>query len=345
MVIDKNRYRFIVFLSIIVLIVLIAFAAAIGTVKISVLDVFKTVLSKFKIINENELIKTNEIIIFNIRLPRAILACFIGMGLSMVGLVYQGIFKNPMADPFVLGTSSGSALGAAIAIVLGIEKTFLGLSSIAACAFAGAILTTFVVYNIAKVGNRASNTNLLLSGVAMNFFLSSIISFIMVLDRNQVEKIVFWTLGSLAGANYKNVMLLILIVLPSSIIIYFFYRDLNIITTGEETASSLGVEVERVKNLMFIISSLIVATCVSVSGIIGFVGLIMPHIAKIIIGPDYKKTLPLTLLWGAAFMVLCDILSRSLLSPAEIPVGVITSFFGAPYFIYLLYKDKKKVIS
>ncbi|MCX7883594.1 MAG: iron ABC transporter permease [Caloramator sp.] len=345
MVIDKSRYRFIVFISFVVLIVLIAFAAAIGTVKISVLDVLKTVLSRFKIINENEFLKTNEIIIFNIRLPRAFLACFIGMGLSMVGLVYQGIFKNPMADPFVLGTSSGSALGASIAIVLGIEKTFLGLSSIAACAFTGAVLTTLVVYNIAKVGNRASNTNLLLSGVAMNFFLSSIISFIMVLDRNQVEKIVFWTLGSLAGANYKNVMLLILIVIPSSFIIYFFYRDLNIIATGEETASSLGVEVEKVKNLMFIISSLIVATCVSVSGIIGFVGLIMPHIVKIIIGPDYKKALPLTLLWGAIFMVLCDILSRSILSPAEIPIGVITSFFGAPYFIYLLYKDKKKVIS
>lgn len=337
----KSRYSFIILLSSIILILLIACASAIGTVKISVSEVISIIFSK--IFRGGSISKTNEIIILNIRLPRAFLACFIGMGLSSVGLVYQGIFKNPMADPFVLGTSSGSALGASIAIVLGMENTLFGLSGVAVSAFVGAILTTFVVYNIAKIGNRASNTNLLLAGVAVNFFLSSIISFIMVLDRNQVEKIVFWTLGSLASANYKNVIMLMFVIIPSVILICFFSRDLNIITTGEETASSLGVEVERVKNIMLILSALIVATSVSVSGIIGFVGLIMPHVVRMIIGPDYKKALPFTMLWGASFMVLCDILSRSILSPAEIPVGVITSFFGAPYFIYLLYREKRKV--
>lgn len=343
----KYYYKYMISISIIALTILIAAATAFGTVYIPVTDIFKTIISRIPLLNINispdKISSSNQAIIFDIRFPRAFLACCIGMGLSIVGSVYQGIFKNPMADPFVLGTSSGSALGASIAIVLGIGTTFVGISGIAVSAFIGAILTTFVVYNIARVGNRASNTNLLLAGVVMNFFLSAIISFIMILDRNQIEKIVFWTMGSLSTAAWRDVILLLCIIFPSSFIILFFARDLNIITTGEETASSLGVEVEKVKNIILLLSSLMVATTVSVSGIIGFVGLIMPHIVKMIIGNDYRRTLPLAMVWGAAFMVICDILARTLLSPAEIPIGAITSIFGAPYFIYLLYKQKKKV--
>lgn len=343
----KRRYRVLLTASAIGLLVLMAASIALGTANIDIGRVFRIVLSRFPFLGKYvdvQGIKVSHIsIVMDIRLPRILLAATAGMGLSVVGSVYQGIFRNPMADPFVLGISSGSALGAALAVVLGFEGTFLGISGTAILAFICAIITTYMVYNIARVGNKAAPVNLLLAGVAVSFFLSSIISILMILNRNQLEKIVFWTMGSFSAASWKQVGFLLAVTIPLVIIIYTFARDINIMVTGEDAAKSLGVDVERIKRIMFLSSSVVVASIVSVSGIIGFVGLIIPHMARIITGSDYKKLIPFCGLFGAAFLVLSDTAARTLLSPVELPVGAITSIFGAPYFIYLLYKSKKKV--
>lgn len=344
----KKNFRVLLCTASIALIIIMVASVALGTADIKVFSVFKIVLSRIPIIKKTvslEGIKnTHVLIVLNIRLPRIILAAVAGAGLSVVGSVYQGIFKNPMADPFVLGISSGSAFGAALSIVLGIQETFLGISGTAVMAFICALGTTYLVYNIARVGSRASAVNLLLSGVAVSFFISSVISLLMIFNRNQVEKIVFWTMGSFASGGWKQAIFLCVVTIPLLIIISFYYRDINIMVTGEDAAKSLGVDVERVKKMMFLLSSIIVASVVSVSGIIGFVGLIIPHMARIITGSDYKKLIPFCSVFGAAFVVLSDTAARTLLSPVELPVGAITSLFGAPYFIYLLYKSKKKVV-
>lgn len=343
----KKYYKSILIISIVVLIFLIIASVAFGAANITIGDAYRIIVSRIPVIGG--LVDTKDIkeayidIILQIRLPRILLATIAGMGLSAVGAVYQGIFKNPMADPYVLGVSSGSALGAAIAIILGLDTTIAAMSGPALLAFTFAILTTFIVYNIARVGSKASTSNLLLSGVAMSFFLSSIISMIMIIDRNQIDRIIFWTLGSFAAASWVQVEFLSIVCLPLLFVILFFARDINVILADEETARTLGVDSEKVKRIMLAISSLIVASIVSTSGIIGFVGLIIPHSIRLVSGADNRKLMPLSMVVGAAFMIICDALARSLLAPVEIPVGAITSMFGAPYFIYLLYKNKKKV--
>jgi iron complex transport system permease protein len=343
----KKYYKSIMISATFILMFLIIASVAFGAANITIGDSYRIIMSRIPVINS--FVSTKNIkeayidIILKIRLPRILLAAIVGMGLTAVGAVYQGIFKNPMADPYVLGVSSGSALGASIAIILGLDTTFAAMSGPALLAFIFAILTTFVVYNIARVGSRAPTVSLLLAGVAMSFFLSSIISMIMIVDRNQIDRIIFWTLGSFAAASWQQVEFLALVCLPLIFVILFFVRDINVILTDEETARTLGVDSEKIKRIMLAISSLIVASIVSVSGIIGFVGLIIPHSIRLVCGADNKKLIPLSVVVGAAFMIICDALARTLLSPVEIPVGAITSMFGAPYFIYLLYKSKKKV--
>lgn len=344
----KKYYRSLFIILLLALFMLIVLSSTLGIANITFIQTMKILLSKFpllgKFIDLQGISNTQNLIVSNIRLPRIILSAAIGAGLSIVGCVFQAIFKNPMADPYVLGISSGSALGASIAIVMGFEMTILGIGAITTFAFAGALLTTFTVYSIAKVGAKLPTNTLLLAGVSVSFLLSSIISLIMIFNRDQVEQIVFWTMGSVSSANWKQVFSLLPFVLIGCVLIYVFSRDLNLMLTGDETATNLGIEVDKVKKIVLIISSIIIAACVSVSGIIGFVGLIIPHMIRILVGPDHRILLPFTTLGGAIFMIISDTLARTLVPPAEIPVGAITSIFGAPYFIYLLIKNKKKVM-
>ncbi len=344
----KKHFKFTLYISIILLFCIMLIASTFGTANISFMETFRVILNKIPFVNEfvsiSEIPKNHILIISKIRLPRIILAALVGMGLSVVGASFQAIFKNPMADPYILGVSSGSALGAAIGFVLGLESSFLGSASVTITAFIGSILTTVFVYSIAKVKNKIPTTTLLLAGISVSFLLSSLISVIMVFNRQEVEKIVFWTMGSVSAANYSQIIMLIPFLFIGILILLSLSKDLNIIVTGDETAQSLGVEVETVKKLVLIISSIVVAACVSVSGIIGFVGLIIPHIVRILSGPDHRTLLPFSIVSGAVFMIICDTLARTLASPAEIPVGAITALFGSPYFIYLLVKSKKKVM-
>ena len=334
--------------GIVILIIIIIFAANLGVANISFKQTSMIIMSKLPIINKfaslSGIDETFQMIILNLRLPRIILAALVGAGLSVVGTSFQGVFKNPMADPYVLGISSGAALGATLTIAFGAGITFLGFSFITVNAFIGAILTTFIVYNIARVGSKIPSTTLLLSGISTSYLLSSIISLVMIFKREDIEKIVMWTMGSLSTANWDQVIILLMVVVPSIAVIYFFSRDMNIMLLGEDSARNLGIEVEKIKKTILFISTVMVAGAVSFTGIIGFVGLIIPHTIRMILGPNHKVVIPFSALLGAIFLIICDTLARTIIPPQEIPVGIITSIFGVPFFLYLLYKTKKKVM-
>jgi iron complex transport system permease protein len=347
---SRKYYTLLFIMLLIVLAASIIIASTIGVAKISFYEALYIILSRAPLVNrllpQMNIISLNNhsVIIINLRLPRIILAALIGMGLSMVGAAFQAIFKNPMADPYVLGVSSGSAVGAATAIVLGFNTVFLGIGIITISAFIGSLITTFVVYNIARIGNKIPTVTLLLAGVAVSFFLSSIISLLMVFYRQDIDKIIFWTMGSVSTATWQQVITVIPFIVICFILMMAYSKDLNIMLTGDEIAKSLGVEVEKVKKLILIVSSVVIAVCVSVSGVIGFVGLIIPHIVRMLLGSNHRVLIPFSLTFGALFMIIADTFSRTLAAPAEIPIGAITSLIGAPYFIYLLIKLKKKVM-
>jgi iron complex transport system permease protein len=341
---SKKRIMFYIFFIIFILTAI--FSSTLGAANISFKESLYIILKNIpglKSLLTGEVLGTHNLIITKIRLPRILTASLVGMGLSVVGTSFQAMFKNPMADPYVLGISSGAALGGALALVMGISERFLGLGAVTLFAFIGALLTTFLVYNIARVGNKIPTTTLLLAGVAVSYFMSAIISMIMVFNRQAVEKIVFWTMGSLATSNWNTNIILLIVIFVGSAIIYYFNKDLNILLTGDDSARSLGVNVEKVKKILLVVASLIVAAAVSFCGIIGFVGLIVPHAMRMFVGPNHKYLIPFSALGGAFFLLICDTLARTIAAPSELPVGAITALFGAPYFAYLLIKNKKKV--
>lgn len=345
--IRKRNHSKILFLVLMILLCFgIIFVSTLGVAKIPFKESIKIILTNIPLIKSQisleGISESHIVIIQKIRLPRIILSAIIGMALAGSGVIFQGIFKNPMAEPYVLGVSSGAAFGATLAIVLGLESTMLGMGAISIMAFIGAVTTTFIVYNIARIGNKTPVVTLLLAGIALSFLLSSLISLLMTFNREQVEKIVFWTMGSVSSASWSHVMISAPIILLGSIIFTIFSRDLNIMLLGEDSAKNLGVEVEKLKKILLVIASIVAASAVSVSGIIGFVGLVIPHIVRLIVGPDHRVLIPFTLISGAIFMIIADTLARTIMPPIEIPVGVITSLFGAPFFIYLLCKNKKK---
>jgi iron complex transport system permease protein len=341
---NKNRIIIIYFL---VLLVVIIFASTIGVADIKFIDSLKIISSKIpfikNLVDVSNIKETSKIILLNIRLPRIILAVIIGIALSTSGVVFQAIFKNPMADPYILGISAGAAFGATVVIILGISFSFIGLSAISLGAFIGAISTTAIVYNIARINSKVPVITLLLSGIAISFFLSALINLIMTFNHDQVEKIVFWTMGSVSAASWNSVMVSIVPVSIGVIIFLIFSKDLNVILMGEETAQNLGVNVELLKKILLVVASIVSASVVAVSGIIGFVGLIVPHAVRIVVGPDHRKLFPFTIITGALFMIIADTISRVALEPTELPIGVITSLIGAPYFIFLLIRNKKVI--
>ncbi|WP_352404861.1 FecCD family ABC transporter permease [Sporanaerobacter acetigenes] len=344
---SKNKYATIVISLVLALIFSVVLFSTIGTANIKILDTFKIIGSKLPFIggkiNIDGIPDSHKTIILKIRLPRVLLGVLVGASLSSAGVAFQGMFKNPMADPYVMGISSGAALGASLAIILGMRKTIFAISPISFFAFIGSLITVFSVYFISRVKNKVPVTNLLLSGVAIGQFLTAIMSFLMVIYSKDMEKIIFWTLGSLSGKGWEPLIRIALPTIASIAILNFFARDLNIILTGEESAKSLGVEVEKIKKYILVLSSFMTAMVVSVSGIIGFVGLIIPHIVRLLVGPDHRILLPSAALVGGIFMIFADTMARTIISPVEIPVGIITAMFGGPFFIYLLRKKKKGI--
>ncbi|WP_430884188.1 FecCD family ABC transporter permease [Fusibacter sp. JL216-2] len=320
-----------------------AVAATFGPAEVSVknvVDIVQTHLSGGPI---ETLDKSMDLIVWKIRMPRILLAVIIGMALAGSGVVFQAVFQNPMADPYVLGISSGAAFGAACVIVTGLVITVPFFSTITIGAFAGAMTSSLVVWQISKVGGKTQVMTLLLSGIALNFLLSSAISMLMVFNREQVERIVFWTMGSVATASWTKVGLMLVPVLLGLVIFMIFARDLNIMLMGEDVAESLGVNVEKLRVILLLVASAVTASAVSMSGVIGFVGLIVPHAVRLFVGPDHRKLIPLSVLTGGIFLLVADTIARTMFAPSEIPIGVMTAFIGAPYFIFLLQNSKGKL--
>ncbi|MGN0143565.1 MAG: FecCD family ABC transporter permease [Clostridium sp.] len=340
----KKYYLYISFLCIF-LFLCIVISSSVGSSSLTIAESFKILMSKVPVLNRmtdsSEIKEVYEVIVWKVRLPRILQSSLVGGALAVVGCTFQAIFRNPLADPHILGISSGASLGATIAILSGITLNFFGIGVIGLFAFTGAIITVMLVYRIGCLGEKVMVTNLLLTGTAISTMLSSAISLLMIYNREDLEKVYLWTLGSFTSANWNKVGFISAISLVSLMVLFIYGRDLNLILTGDEAASSLGVDTSKVKKTLIIVSSVLVAASVSVSGTIGFVGLIIPHCMRLIIGSDHRILLPVSYLGGASFMIICDTIARTAAQPTEIPVGVITSVFGAPYFIYLLYKNNK----
>jgi len=277
-------------------------------------------------------------IYWDLRVPRVLASFLAGSSLAVCGMAFQAIFRNPLATPFTLGVSSGASLGAALAVWSGFHFSFLGLSGVSLCAFAGALLVVGLVWTASSLRRRFMNTyTLLLAGVAVSFFFSSLILFIQYLsDFTQSYQILRWLMGGLENIRFNSLPPLLILFLPAMGIFAFLARDLDLMAIDEELAVSRGVEVPRSKALVYICTSILVGAVVSLCGPIGFVGMMVPHICRMIFGWTHRVLFPASLLAGGIFLTLCDTVARTLIAPAEIPVGIITALLGGPFFLWLL---------
>lgn len=342
----KNERKLLIAGSILLCLILIYVCTVIGIASISREEVNRILLNRlFRVPISLEGISDGAItIIMNIRLPRVILGFLSGALLAVCGAGFQGIFKNPMADPFILGVSSGAALGASVGIVFRFGSGFAGMNLMAVLAFAGAFGTLFLVYNISRIGKKVPVSTLLLSGIAVSQTLTAVNSIIMILNRQSMDQIMFWTMGSLNGKGWNQILMILPYAAVGLILLLTSSRELDIMLTGEDTAIQLGVSVETLKKKVLFAASLITASVIAVTGIIGFVGLVVPHIVRMIAGPKHRILMPLSLLFGGTFLIVCDTAARSIAS-WEIPVGIITSICGGPFFLYLLRKVKRGGVS
>ncbi|HIC46620.1 MAG TPA: iron ABC transporter permease [Methylophaga aminisulfidivorans] len=282
-------------------------------------------------------------ILLDIRLPRVLFAFVAGAGLSLCGMVFQAMFHNPLATPFTLGVASGASFGAACTVFLGLNVTLLGFDVITVGAFIGALVAITFVFFISQLQRGFSSETLLLTGVATSFFFSSLILFIQYLsDMTDSFMIMRWLMGGLSSASYHSLLQLIPIVTISTAIILWLSRELNLLMAGDDIALSRGVSVKQVRYLLFFSTSLCVGGIVALCGPIGFIGMMVPHICRLLIGTDHRWLTPATLMFGGGFLILCDAVARLLIAPAEIPVGVITTLLGGPFFLWLLIKRRQR---
>ena len=282
-------------------------------------------------------------VLFRLRLPRVVMAAIVGASLALVGAALQALFRNPLAEPFTLGVSGGASLGASLAIAFGLGVSIAGVPIIFVAAFLGAALSVVVVYRLAHAGGGVMLPGaLLLAGVVLNLCASACVLVIQyVADYNRALQILRWLIGSLDVVGFGLIWRMLIFLVPGWLVLGAYARDLHLLATGEEPAASLGVDVSRTEKIVFIASSLIVGVTVSVGGTIGFVGLIVPHAARLLFGQDVRVLLPASFLLGAAFLVLADTLARTVIAPGELPVGALTALLGGPVFLVLLRRQRR----
>lgn len=282
-------------------------------------------------------------IILRIRLPRIVLAAIVGSSLALSGAVYQGLFRNPMADPYVIGASAGASLGATVAMLLPAGFQLLGFSTIPLFAFAGSLATVVLVFNLARSGQQVPVINLILAGVAVSSVLSAVVSLLMFLmPQEGLHGLVFWLMGGFSGCNWNHVSAVTPQFAVGCAVVLLHSGQLNAILLGEEEAMSLGVDVQRVTRRLVAAASLLTASSVAAGGIIAFAGLVVPHLVRLIVGPDHRRLIPNSCLLGAVFMLMADTFARSVIPPRELPVGIVTSLTGGPFFVYLLRRQKPR---
>jgi len=328
------------------LIVSVFLASAFGSVTIPLPDIVKMALNKTAFFDFPATWRAvEETIIFQIRLPRVIGGALVGAALATAGVLFQGLLRNPMADPYIIGTSAGAALGATIAMVLPINLAFLGFGLVPIAAFVGALAAVILVYNLARVGGRTPVISMLLAGFVVSALLAAIMAFMMSISQRLglgLQAVYSFLMGHISVTSWSDIAIIAPLVIGGIVAARFFASHLNAFSLGEEGAAYLGINIERDKILILALGSLLTAAAVCISGLIGFVGLVVPHAVRLVLGPDHRLLLPASALAGAAFLVIADLLARSLLAPIEIPVGIVTALIGAPVFIYLLRRTKRE---
>ncbi|MGN0977461.1 MAG: FecCD family ABC transporter permease [Faecousia sp.] len=340
----KQVYWAFTLLLLVVLILSLLWAVTIGSVNIKMTDVYRVILCKLFGIGDSERYGQGSMsdIVWFVRLPRLVLAIGIGMALAISGAVMQAIVKNPLADPYVLGLSSGASLGATLAILLGVGS-FLGSGYVGMVAFAGAFLVSIAVVALANVGGRATSVKLILAGTALSSICGAISNFVLYVINSSsgaVEAVARWTLGSLAGAKWETNLLMVFVAFAGTFFFWTQHRILNLMLLGDDSAVTLGTDLHRWRILYLVVTSLMVGFAVYTAGIIGFVGLIIPHVVRMMFGTDHKKLIPISALMGSIFLLWADVLCRVILPGKELPIGILTSMVGAPVFIYLMVRKR-----
>jgi ABC-type Fe3+-siderophore transport system permease subunit len=283
-------------------------------------------------------------IFVRVRLPRIILACLVGAALACSGVVFQALLRNPLADPYILGISSGAGLGAIIAVVSGLSWTLWGRSPIAVFAFVGALGTVWLVWFIGRLTGKFHVTGLLLAGVVVNAFFSAVIMLLTsIVKAEQVYSTIFWLMGNMEEEEFLVLWIAGGCVVGGIVALYYISPQLNALSFGDEDARSMGVNIARTRTIAFAVAAAITAIAVSLSGLIGFVGLVIPHAVRLVFGPDHRQLLPLSGIFGAIFLTVADTLARTVIAPAQLPVGVVTAIVGGPVFLILLVKHSKRV--
>ena len=339
--VGAGRYRMVLVLLALGLLGAVLLAVAIGAVDISPGSVVRLVAWKLGVIDRPDVPRATEVILFQLRLPRVALAVVVGLALATSGALFQGLFRNPLADPAIIGVSSGAALGAIVVIVLG-GGAVLGGLGVSVAAFTGALLTAFFVYRLARVGPTVHVATLLLAGIAVAAIISAVMSLVMSFAGEEIRSIYFWLLGGLSARGWTAVEVVAPLVALGVLGSFVLIRDLNIVALGEERAAQLGVDLDGFKWRVVALGALLAGAAVSVSGVIGFVGLMTPHLLRLIVGADHRRLLPAVLLAGPMFLVLADLVSRVALAPQELPLGAVTALVGGPFFLLLLRRERRR---
>lgn len=337
----KRKYRIMLFIGIIIIMFAFFCSGFLGSAEIrpqSVLDIIR-----FKLfgLSSSQIEDSEFMIIWNLRMPRAILAIFIGGGLALSGVVMQSITQNILAEPYMVGVSSGALVFVTFGYFIGISIVITWFGR-AIMAFTGSILALIAVYKLSNAGRRIANSKLILTGMAVSTMLTALSNFFIIAtpNTNVIKGILSWTMGSVASARWDNILFPCITIIICIIFILFRAKKYDVISLGDETALSLGVDVQTLKKQSIILISIMAGVAVASCGLIGFVGFIIPHIIRKVISPSHMYLLPLSFIYGGGFLCISDIMARTILSPQELPIGIITAFFGSPVFLYLLMKEK-----
>ncbi len=329
-------------ISALLLAVMLLLSIAVGSVFIPPSTILKLIYLRLGGIEPSLTLKPFDTILFGLRLPRTAMTALVGAALACSGGAYQGLFRNPLADPYLIGVASGAGLGAVAAITLNWPTTFLGMLAVPISAFAGAMITVLVVYSLSKVGRTVPTSTLILAGVAVSSFASALTSFLMLQSTGEIRRALHWLLGGAMMSGWQPVLAVLPYIIAGCGVLVIMGHALNVLQFGDEQAQQLGLPAVWVRRVVIIAASLATAAAVSFTGIIGFVGLVVPHIIRLFWGMDYRRLLWLALFNGASFLLAADILARALLAPEELPVGIITALAGAPFFLWVLRRAKQQ---
>lgn len=340
----KNRIAWSVFLGAILLLT-VGLSVSWGSTGVSAGTVWKIVLIRLPGLSERlaaDWPPAAEVIVWQIRLPRIVLAALVGAALAVAGVIFQGVLYNPLAEPYILGVSAGAALGAVLVIFLGAEYSWVGRWTLPLVAFVGGMVTLFIVFGIARHDAERPMEMLILAGVIVQAFFGAVLSLLIALSHEQLQQIIYWMMGSVALSDWREAWAIIPYLLVGLAVAVFYSRELNILGLGERTARHTGVNVQRTRTVLLIVASLLTGAAVAIAGMIGFVGLVVPHMLRLVVGSDHRVLVPLSAVAGSVFLIWADTFARMILAPRELPIGVLTACIGAPLFAYLLRRHVRR---